>query len=349
MELLIIIVLLVIAAETTYLTYITNRKNHIVGQTPMFVDTSVLIDGRIVAVAESGFLTRPLYIPRSVVGELQFLADNADSEKRSRARHGLDVINVLQSISKVRVVIFNDGVKAEEGVDNRLLSLAKKHGGAVCTIDYNLNKVAVVEGIEVLNVNDLAKTLRMAYLPGEKTLLELTQKGNDSHQGVGHLPDGTMVVVEHANKHIGTAVEVEFIRSLQTAAGKMMFARLTQPAQTANQKPATTNVSAPKQMASRQKPQGRSQALQAVQPADTQQKATQSRTASDKPVQTPDAPARPLRQPRQSRPAQTAASAQKPAQASKPAQGPKPASRGGRNTRRRSPEDSMVELANSQE
>ncbi|MGY4893434.1 MAG: hypothetical protein ACO1N2_01930 [Candidatus Saccharimonadota bacterium] len=343
MELLIIIVLLVIAAETTYLTYITNRKNHIVGQTPMFVDTSVLIDGRIVAVAESGFLTRPLYIPRSVVGELQFLADNADSEKRSRARHGLDVINILQSISKVRVVIFNDGVKAEEGVDNRLLSLAKKHGGAVCTIDYNLNKVAVVEGIEVLNVNDLAKTLRMAYLPGEKTLLELTQKGNGSHQGVGHLADGTMVVVEHANKHIGTAVEVEFIRSLQTAAGKMMFARLTQPAQLASQKPATKSVNVPKQKASRQKPQGRSQALQVAQPADTQQKTTQNRTNSDKPAQTPDAPVRPLRQPRQPRPAQAAATVQKSTQASKPA------SRGGRNTRRRSPEDSMVELANSQE
>ncbi len=333
MELFIIIVLLVIAAETTYLTYITNRKNHIVGQTPMFVDTSVLIDGRIVAIAESGFLTRPLYIPRSVVGELQYLADNADSEKRSRARHGLDVINVLQSISKVRVVIFNDGVKAEEGVDNRLLSLAKKHGGAVCTIDYNLNKVAVVEGIEVLNVNDLAKTLRMAYLPGEKTLLELTQKGNDSHQGVGHLPDGTMVVVEHASKYIGTAVEVEFIRSLQTAAGKMMFAKLTQPA---HQKPAAP-ANPPKQKVGRQKPQGRSQALQTV---ETRQKAPEARPSAEKSTQALDTPARPVRQ---QRPARTSAPAQK------PAQGPKPASRGGRNNRRRSPEDSMVELANSQE
>jgi len=161
----------------------------------MFVDTSVLIDGRITAIAESGFLTRPLYIPRSVVGELQFLADNADSEKRSRARHGLDIISQLQALPQVKTVIFPDGVKAEEGVDNRLLKLAKKHGGAVCTIDYNLNKVAVVEGIEVLNVNELAKSLRMAYLPGEKARIELTQKGNDQHQAVGHWTTGQWLLL----------------------------------------------------------------------------------------------------------------------------------------------------------
>ncbi len=231
MELIIIIVLLAVAAETTYLTYSTLRKERRQTLSPVFVDTSVLIDGRIVAIAESGFLTRPLYIPRSVVGELQFLADNADTDKRTRARHGLDIISQLQAIPLIKTIIFADGVRAEEGVDNRLLKLAKKHSGALCTIDYNLNKVALVEGIEVLNVNDLAKTLRMAYLPGERTVIELTQKGNDQHQAVGHLEDGTMVVVEHAYKQIGTKAEVEFIRSLQTAAGKMMFAKLVQPAQ----------------------------------------------------------------------------------------------------------------------
>lgn len=231
MELLIIIVLLVIAAETTYLTLASGRKTMRIQQAPIFVDTSVLIDGRIVAVAESGFMTRPLYIPRSVVGELQFLADNGDTEKRTRARHGLDIIAQLQAIAAVKTVIFNDGVRAEEGVDNRLLKLAKKHSGAVCTIDYNLNKVALVDGVEVLNINELAKSLRMAYLPGEHMMLELTQKGNDPHQGVGHLSDGTMVVVEHAGKYIGKTVEVEFIRSLQTAAGKMMFAKLAHSGQ----------------------------------------------------------------------------------------------------------------------
>lgn len=228
MELLIICALLVIAAETTYLVvaqtikFKHSKKQHL----PIFVDTSVLIDGRIISIAESGFITSTLFIPRSVVGELQFLADNADAEKRSRARHGLDIVKELQVMTNVSVEIFNDGTKAEEGVDNRLLKLAKEYNGAICTIDFNLNKVAQVEGIPVLNVNDLAKTLRMAYLPGEKITLELTQKGNDQHQAVGHLDDGTMVVVEHASSQIGKIVEIEFIRGLQTAAGKMMFARL---------------------------------------------------------------------------------------------------------------------------
>lgn len=295
MELLIIIVLLVIAAETTYLTLQLGRKNVRMQQSPVFIDTSVLIDGRIISVAESGFLTRPLYIPRSVVGELQFLADNADTEKRTRARHGLDIISQLQSIKSVKTTIFNDGVRAEEGVDNRLLTLAKKHNGAVCTIDYNLNKVAVVEGIEVLNVNELAKSLRMAYLPGEHISLELTQKGNDQHQGVGHLSDGTMVVVEHAYKQIGKTVEIEFIRGLQTAAGKMMFAKLVHP------EASTPNTSAPKRQL---KPAGR-------------------KSPTAKPVK----PTRVVtsRNQKQSSPAQSNRS---------------------QNKRRRSPEDSMVELAN---
>ncbi len=323
MEQLIIVVLLVIAAETTYLTYTAGRKQQRAMQSPVFVDTSVLIDGRIVAIAESGFITRPLYIPRSVVGELQFLADNADTEKRTRARHGLDVINQLQSIPSVETIIFADGVRAEEGVDNRLLTLAKKHNGALCTIDYNLNKVAVVEGLQVLNVNELAKTLRMAYLPGEKLTIELTQKGNDQHQGVGHLPDGTMVVVEHASKYVGTFVEVEFIRSLQTAAGRMMFAKLVQVAA----KSQVANVAAPvraKAAAKVQKPIGR----QAV-----------KQDTHEKPAEQQDA--------QRSRPAK-----KQPQPARHPEQAPtennqKPRSNNRNNfKRRKSPEDSLVELAN---
>lgn len=229
MEIITIALLSIIVAETTYLVTVnTKRLLHKKEIKPIFVDTSVLIDGRIIAVARSGFIDGILSIPRSVIGELQFLADNADSEKRSRARHGLDVVADLQSMPSVKVEIFQDGSRAEEGVDERLLSLAKKYHGSICTIDYNLNKVALVEEIKVLNVNDLAMSLRMAYLPGEKMFLELTLKGNDSHQAVGHLTDGTMVVVEHANGLIGKTVEIEFIRSLQTAAGKMMFAKLTE-------------------------------------------------------------------------------------------------------------------------
>ena len=225
-ETLLVIVTLAILAEVSYLVVKLPRQNLSRKQArPILVDTSVLIDGRIIAVAQSGFIGDALVIPRSVIGELQFLADNADHDKRARARYGLDVVKELQAMPHLKVEILQDGSKAEEGVDERLLTLAKKHGAEVCTIDYNLNKVAVVEGITVLNVNELAQSLRMAYLPGEKMLLELVQKGQDAHQGVGYLTDGTMVVVEHASKNIGQTIEIEFIRSLQTAAGKMMFAK----------------------------------------------------------------------------------------------------------------------------
>jgi rRNA-processing protein FCF1 len=248
LQLILVAVLLVVLAEVTFLVMKMPRATAFKKQSrPVFIDTSVLIDGRIIPVAKSGFMTDTLVIPRSVVGELQFLADNADHEKRARARHGLDIVTELQNMPSVTVEIFQDGSKAAEGVDERLLKLAKQHNGAICTIDYNLNKVAVVEGITVLNINELAQTLRMAYLPGEKMLLELVQKGQDSHQGVGYLTDGTMVVVENAVKLIGKTVEIEFIRSLQTAAGKMMFARLVGGDQTPI-KPKTQKPSGMKQV-----------------------------------------------------------------------------------------------------
>lgn len=236
------ILLVLIAAQTTYLSVSQLTKNKRQSERSVFIDTSVLIDGRIKFLVETGFFPGVITIPRSVVGELQFLADQGDSEKRARARHGLDVVNELQSIEGADVVIFADSVKAEEGVDNRLLLLAKKHGGLLCTIDYNLNKVAQVEGIKVLNINDIAKSLRMDYLPGEKIFIEITQKGNDSTQGVGHLPDGTMVVVEGAKQSIGKIIEVEFIRSLQTSAGKMMFAKMSGSAKTSAKPSAKTST-----------------------------------------------------------------------------------------------------------
>lgn len=237
-DLLITAVLLILLAEVTYLVAKLPRSTVSGKKRMILVDTSVLIDGRILAVAKSGFVGDTLVIPRSVIGELQFLADNADHDKRSRARYGLDVVKELQEMAEVDVTILQDGSKAEEGVDERLLKLAKKHGAVIATIDYNLNKVAVVEGIMVLNVNELAQSLRMAYLPGEKLLLELVQKGQDSHQAVGYLPDGTMVVVEHASSQIGKSIEVEFIRSLQTQAGKMMFARPVEKSQPKQKQPA---------------------------------------------------------------------------------------------------------------
>jgi uncharacterized protein YacL len=281
-QLVIVAVLLVLLGEVTYLVAKlprqTNSKKRMI-----FVDTSVLIDGRIIPVAASGFIGDIIAIPRSVIGELQFLADNADPEKRSRARHGLDIVQELQKLEGIDVQIFQDGSKAEEGVDERLLNLAKKHGGAICTIDYNLNKVAVVEGITVCNLNELAKNLRMAYLPGEKIMLEMVQKGQDSHQAVGYLTDGTMVVVEHASGQIGQTLEVEFIRSLQTAAGKMMFARKTsdhsqkQPLQRPPQKPKQQRAAN-----SGTKPQPPRQATEQVQ---------QTQKPAEKPVQRIQKPA----------------------------------------------------------
>lgn len=236
-ELFTVALLALIATQTSYLVYSGRVKDSRRNNLDIFVDTSVLMDGRIIQIAEAGFVPGRLVIPRSVIGELQLLADTGDSDKRDRARKGLDVLKLLQGMEHIDVTILQDGSRADEGVDERLLTHAKSSGGMLATIDFNLNKVAIVEGIRVLNVNELAKNLRMSYLPGEHVSLELTTTGNDSHQAVGHLGDGTMVVVEHAKKLIGNTVEVEIIRSLQTAAGRMMFARLASSAHTRETKP----------------------------------------------------------------------------------------------------------------
>lgn len=231
-QLLILIAVLAILAEVSYLVSKQKKQPLIRRQVrTALVDTSVLMDGRILSVVQTGFIGDTLVIPRSVIGELQFLADNADHDKRARARYGLDAVAELQATDKVDVQILQDGSKADEGVDERLLSLAKKHGSMICTLDFNLSKVATVEGIAVLNLNELAQSIRMAHLPGEHMRLELVQKGQDGHQAVGYLPDGTMVVVEQANRLLGQTVDIEIIRSLQTAAGKMMFARLIESTQ----------------------------------------------------------------------------------------------------------------------
>lgn len=224
-DIVLLAVTLLILGEVSYLLARLPKTSIKTKSRAILIDTSVLMDGRIIGIASTGFMGGTLVIPRSVIGELQFLADNADADKRARARKGLDIVSELQHMERVEVEILQDGSKAEEGVDERLLTLAKRHQATICTLDFNLNKVAVVEGIEVLNINELAQSLRMAYLPGEEMTIELVQKGQDSHQGVGYLPDGTMVVVEQAHSMIGQAVRVEVVRSLQTSAGKMMFAK----------------------------------------------------------------------------------------------------------------------------
>ena len=226
-ELLIIIMLLAIMAEI-YLLVKPRRHAGSGTQLPILVDTSVLMDGRVVDLAKTGFLLGQIIVPRSVLIELQLLADGADHAKRERARFGMDVMKELKDVLGGSFTLLDDATRIPEGVDNRLLQLAKEMNAAILTLDYNLNKVAQVEGIQILNINELAKSLRMSYLPGDELVLELTQKGQDSHQAVGYLHDGTMVVVEQAKKFLGQKKRIEIIRSLQTDAGKMMFAKVVE-------------------------------------------------------------------------------------------------------------------------
>lgn len=199
----------------------TNRN----GQT-VVMDTCALIDGRILAIAKAGFVPHQIVVPQFVIAELQHLADVGDSQKRERARFGLDVIRELQDMRRCVVSIAREQFKNIHEVDDKLIALAKQYGAMLYTTDYNLNKVAQIEGVTVLNVNELAQALRPTHLPGEQIELKITQVGQDKTQGVGYLEDGTMVVVEHASKLVGRRVRVEFSRILQTQAGKMMFAVL---------------------------------------------------------------------------------------------------------------------------
>lgn len=191
----------------------------------IYVDTSALMDGRILEVARTGFIGDNLIIPRSVIRELQLLADGKDSEKRTRARFGLDVVNELERVIYCDTTILQDALD-KTLVDERLIELAKENRGLICTVDFNLGKVAATEKIDVLNVNDLAMVLRSEYSTGEKFKLKITTEGSGAGQGVGHLQDGTMVVVEGAKSKVGREVEVELIRFLQTETGRMIFAKL---------------------------------------------------------------------------------------------------------------------------
>jgi uncharacterized protein YacL len=229
MDILIIILLLFLIAQNHLnKRALGNQGSVSSGNRGVVLDTSALMDGRVLTVAQAGFVPDKFVVLRSVLAELQLLADQADADKRARARHGLDVVSELKAIKGIDVRIFDDK-RLTGDVDERLVLIAKRKGYSICTTDFNLNKVAKAMSIDVLNINELAQSIRLAFLPGEQVSILLQQKGQDSHQAVGHLSDGTMVVVERASQKIGTTVEVEFIRSLQTAAGRMMFAKLVQP------------------------------------------------------------------------------------------------------------------------
>lgn len=224
MELFILLISLAIFIETTFLIVSEHRPLNS-GKRKIYVDTSVLIDGRILNVARSGFLDGDLIILKSVLRELQLLADGKDSEKRSRARAGLEAVSELERVIKINTEIIDDG-DGYKKVDEELLKFAKANKGAVLTIDYNLIKVAEAEKVETLNINDLALATRTEFLPGEKIKLKIIEKGANPGQGVGHLPDGTMVVVDKASNRIGKEVLVEFVRFYETSSGKMIFAKI---------------------------------------------------------------------------------------------------------------------------
>lgn len=221
----IIITILVAATLSLQIfTFAKTRSRSKIARGSILLDTSAIMDGRIVDVASTGIITAETIIPRSVIRELQLLADKSDADRRARARQGLENIKKLQRLETVAVTIINDGF-AEQGVDERLLDLAENYSASLATVDFNLNQVAQTMGITVINVNELAQVLRMNYLPGEKITINITGVGQSKEQGIGHLEDGTMVVVDNARNQIGQKIDIEIVRALQTEAGRMMFAK----------------------------------------------------------------------------------------------------------------------------
>ena len=192
------------------------------------LDTSVIIDGRVADVAEAGFLEGTALIPQYVLRELHQIADSSDALKRNRGRRGLDVLQKLQRMPRVRVELHDLDFPHIREVDRRLIETARAVGGTIVTNDYNLNKVAELHGVKVLNVNELANALRPVVLPGELLAVHVLREGKEAGQGVGYLEDGTMVVIDQGKKFLGQTVTVAVTSVLQTAAGRMIFSRLAE-------------------------------------------------------------------------------------------------------------------------
>jgi uncharacterized protein YacL len=201
-------------------------------RTSKVLDTSVIIDGRIADIAEAGFIDGIIVVPEFVLRELQVVADSTDGSKRQRGRRGLDMLQRMQSNNSIQVQIVPDDFPSIREVDLKLLELAKKWEAKVVTNDFNLNKVAHLHHVEVLNINDLANALKPVVLPGEKMTVVILKEGKEYNQGVGYLDDGTMVVVDHARRMIGRPVEISVTSVLQTASGKMIFGKMEENGRT---------------------------------------------------------------------------------------------------------------------
>ncbi len=192
----------------------------------VLLDTSVIIDGRIADISRTGFICGPLIVPHFVLSELQHVADSPERLRRNRGRRGLELLNRLQKDSLVPIQITDMDVEGVHDVDDKLVVLAKQLKCPVITNDYNLNRVAELQGVTVLNINELANAVRAVHLPGEELAIRVIQEGKERGQGVGYLDDGTMVVVENGADQIDKTVETVVTKVLQTAAGRMIFARL---------------------------------------------------------------------------------------------------------------------------
>jgi uncharacterized protein YacL len=196
---------------------------------PKLVDTSALIDGRLNEVVEAGFLEGTLIVPRFVLHELQHIADSSDVLRRSKGRRGLDVLKEIQEMTdSISVVIVDDDPNPSDEVDSKIVALAQQFKAKVITTDYNLNKVAQIEGLDVLNINDLANALKPAALPDEHMEVKIVKEGKEAFQGVGYLEDGTMIVVDGGRGSIGKTVDVLVTSVLQTAAGRMIFTKIAE-------------------------------------------------------------------------------------------------------------------------
>jgi len=196
------------------------------GENSKILDTSVIIDGRIADITETGFVEGPLLIPQFILGELQHIADSSDPVKRTRGKRGLEVLHHIQKQVNVDVRIVDTDYPSVKEVDSKLIELAKEVRGKILTNDSNLNKVAELQGIEVLNINELANALKPVVLPGEEMNVKILKEGKEMGQGVAYLDDGTMIVVDNGRRQIGKTIDVLVTSVLQTPAGRMIFARL---------------------------------------------------------------------------------------------------------------------------
>jgi uncharacterized protein YacL len=208
------------------------------------LDTSVLIDGRIADIAESGFLDGTLVIPQFVLHELQLVADSADSAKRNRGRRGMDVVQRLQKMPNLQIQVSSTDFPAVREVDLKLIEMAKCDGGKIMTNDFNLNKLAQVQGVEVLNINELANALKPIVLPGETMRVFILKEGKEYNQGVAYLDDGTMVVVDNARRQISRTIDITVTSVLQTTAGKMIFGKYDERVQAAGAERSAASASA---------------------------------------------------------------------------------------------------------